>query len=89
MSEKRVLRKTSEPMSDEVIEGYNIRLHSEELHNLAVLTFIIRETTSKEISISHGGEYDVQSCRMGVNARLKYFGQKILNGGLNTNQNGG
>jgi hypothetical protein len=49
MSEKRVLRKTSEPMNDEVIEGYNIRLHSEELHNLAVLKFIIRETRSKDM----------------------------------------
>jgi hypothetical protein len=38
------------------------------------------ETSIGEISSSHGGEYDVQSCVLGFTGILNYFGPEILMG---------
>jgi hypothetical protein len=53
--DNRVLRRIFGPKRDEVTGEWR-KMHNEELHNLC------------EISSSHGGEYDVQSCLLGYTA---------------------
>jgi hypothetical protein len=79
--ENRVLRRIFVPGRDETT-GDRREVHKSQLHNMCFSPYVIRMIKSRlfaitfhservnscEISSSHGGEYDVQSCLLGCTA---------------------